>query len=153
MEPPGDAVADAAILIVDDNEAIRRLLVGALRDMAGCVATAATVAEARRQLTGREFDVVITDISLPDEDGIDLMRWGRQASPGTSWMVLTGHASLDVAVRALQLGAFDFITKPLENVEALRHTCPSSRRRPRRRIHPPQRPDAAWMRENNPAAC
>ncbi|MGI9592593.1 MAG: SpoIIE family protein phosphatase [Myxococcota bacterium] len=122
MEPPGDAVADAAILIVDDNEAIRRLLVGALRDMAGCVTTAATVAEARRQLTSREFDVVITDISLPDEDGIDLMRWGRQASPGTSWMVLTGHASLDVAVRALQLGAFDFITKPLENVEALRHT-------------------------------
>jgi serine phosphatase RsbU (regulator of sigma subunit)/anti-anti-sigma regulatory factor len=122
LEPSRDVAAEASILIVDDNEAICRLLVGALGDMAGCVATAHSVAEARRALGDREFDVVITDISLPDEDGIDLMRWARKARPGASWMVLTGHASLDVAVRALQLGAFDFITKPLENVAALRHT-------------------------------
>lgn len=122
MEPPRQAAADASILIVDDNEAIRRLLVGALQDMAGRFETAATVAEARRWLGARDFDVVITDISLPDADGIDLMQWGTEAHPGASWMVLTGHASLDVAVRALQLGAFDFITKPLENLGALRHT-------------------------------
>jgi DNA-binding response OmpR family regulator len=122
LEPPREDAAAASILIVDDNEAICRLLMGALHDMAGRIETATTVAAARSQLASHGFDVVITDISLPDEDGIELMQWAKEQRPGASWMVLTGHASLDVAVRALQLGAFDFITKPLENVAALRHT-------------------------------
>ncbi len=122
MNPPRQAAADASILIVDDNDAICRLLVGALRDLAGQIETAATVAEARRRLTAHDFDVVITDISLPDDDGIHLMQWAKEQQAGASWMVLTGYATLDVAVRALQLGAFDFISKPLENPAALRHT-------------------------------
>jgi serine phosphatase RsbU (regulator of sigma subunit)/CheY-like chemotaxis protein/anti-anti-sigma regulatory factor len=122
LEPPREDAAAASILIVDDNEAICRLLIGALHDMAGRIEKAATVAEARGWLAAVDFDVVITDISLPDADGIELMQWAKQERPGASWMVLTGHASLDVAVRALQLGAFDFITKPLENIAALRHT-------------------------------
>jgi serine phosphatase RsbU (regulator of sigma subunit)/anti-anti-sigma regulatory factor len=122
LEPSPEAAAHTAILIVDDSDDICRMLVAALGGLARRVETAGSVAEARDRLLALDFDVVITDISLPGEDGLALMEWAKEECPGPSWMVLTGHASVDVAVKALQLGAFDFVTKPLESVAALRHT-------------------------------
>ena len=103
-----------AILAVDDDEGVRRVMVRALRDEGRLeVEVVASAREARERLAQRSFAVAITDIVMPDEDGISLMQWARGYHPETSWIVLTGHATLDTAVRALQLGAFDFITKPI----------------------------------------
>ena len=121
MEPANEAdVETSSILIVDDNEAICQLLATTLRsDGTRVIETASSAAEAKECLRKRRFDVVITDIAMPDEDGISLMQWASEHTPGASWMVLTGHATVDTAVRALQLGAFDFITKPLESLAGL----------------------------------
>jgi len=112
-----------SLLVVDDNEPIRKLLAKALQPEGFVrVETAATADEARKLLQQHVFDIVITDISMPDGDGIELMQWANDHLPGASWMVLTGHATVDAAVRALQLGAFDFITKPLQGLASLRNT-------------------------------
>ncbi|HEY5658866.1 MAG TPA: SpoIIE family protein phosphatase, partial [Myxococcota bacterium] len=112
-----------SLLVVDDNQPIRELLVNALQhEEFCCIETADSAAEARRRLEQRSFDVVITDIMMPDGDGIELMQWASEHCPGASWMVLTGNATVDAAVRALQLGAFDFITKPLDSLAGLRKT-------------------------------
>jgi sigma-B regulation protein RsbU (phosphoserine phosphatase) len=123
LEPSSEVDAEtSSILIVDDNEAICRLLSSTLRsDGTRVIEAASTAAEAKACLRKRRFDVVITDISMPDEDGISLMQWASEHTPGASWMVLTGHATVDTAVRALQLGAFDFITKPLESLAGLKN--------------------------------
>jgi serine phosphatase RsbU (regulator of sigma subunit)/anti-anti-sigma regulatory factor len=121
METPTDAAA-SSILIVDDDEDISRLLVATLRhDTQWPIVTASTTAEAKEHLAKRKFDVVITDISMPGEDGIDLMNWAREHAPGASWMVLTGHATVDSAVRALQLGAVDFFTKPIRSLLGIKN--------------------------------
>jgi serine phosphatase RsbU (regulator of sigma subunit)/anti-anti-sigma regulatory factor len=103
-----------ALLIVDDNEDIRELLVHALRgEREFEIEAVGTAREARERLSRRAFAVVITDISMPEEDGISLMQWAKESFPGPIWIVLTGHGTLDSAVSALQLGVFDFIGKPL----------------------------------------
>ena len=122
MELQSSVDSNASILIVDDNDAICRLLASTLRGEAGRVETASTAAEARQKLKRHAYDLVITDISMPDEDGLSLMQWAKDERSRASWMVLTGHASVDVAVRALQLGAVDFINKPLDSMVALRNT-------------------------------
>jgi len=106
--------AKPALLIVDDNEPIRKVLVHALRELRDLeIEAVGSAREARERLSERSFAVVITDISMPEEDGISLMQWAKERFPGPIWIVLTGHGTLDSAVSALQLGAFDFITKPL----------------------------------------
>lgn len=123
METPTETDAGtASILIVDDDEDIRYLLVAVLRRGTDWrIETASTAAEAKEQLARGAFEVVITDISMPDEDGIGLMNWAHAHAPGASWIVLTAHATVDAAVRALQLGAIDFFTKPLGSLLGLQN--------------------------------
>lgn len=125
MEPSNGVGPEGgpSLLVVDDNQPIRELLVSALQPEGfGCIETAEGAAQARQRLEERSFDVVITDILMPDGDGIELMQWASEHCPGASWMVLTGNATVDAAVRALQLGAFDFINKPLDSLAGLRKT-------------------------------
>jgi DNA-binding NtrC family response regulator len=121
LEPSSEVdLGTSSILVVDDDEAICRLLATTLRSNGTrVIETASSAAEAKACLRNRRFDLVITEISMPDEDGISLMRWASEHTPGASWVVLTGHATLDAAVRALQLGALDYFTKPLESLAGL----------------------------------
>jgi serine phosphatase RsbU (regulator of sigma subunit)/anti-anti-sigma regulatory factor len=66
--------------------------------------------------------VVITDLSMPEEGGLSLMQWSQQHCPGPAWIVLTGHGTFDTAVKALQIGAFDFLEKPLKGAEPLKNS-------------------------------
>jgi serine phosphatase RsbU (regulator of sigma subunit)/anti-anti-sigma regulatory factor len=110
-----------AILIVDDDPDFRQLLLGALSDGQRVrIDEAASVAEARLQLGRRGYDVVITDLSMPGEHGLTLMQWAEEHRAGMHWIVLTGHGTFDAAVTALQLGAFDFLSKPLQGLEPIR---------------------------------
>ncbi len=104
-----------SLLVVDDDAPICKLLVrGLSRGSSFEVESVSSASAARERMAERSFDVVITDIAMPGEDGISLMHWGREHHPTASWIVLTGHATVNVAVRALQLGAFDFIMKPVQ---------------------------------------
>src|SRR6202142_564423 len=76
--------------------------------------TANDVAESQRMLKTEQFDFCLTDMQLPDGDGLDLVKWIQQNSPSVPVAVITAHGNMEIAVRALKLGAFDFVSKPLD---------------------------------------
>ncbi len=110
----------AAVLIVDDESMTRRVLVRALGRKANYeILEAADGVEAQEVLRTTKVDIVITDVRMPRLDGLGLLEWARDNCPGPAWLILSGVETFDVAVKALQLGAFDFVTKPLVSMEAL----------------------------------
>ena len=106
-------------LVVDDEPDIRELLGITLERMNIEVVAAGDVAEATRELRNSDFDLCFTDMKLPDGDGLDLVQWIQKHRPQTPVAVITAHGNVETAVRALKLGAFDFISKPLD-LSALR---------------------------------
>ena len=101
-------------LVVDDEPDIRELLGITLGRMNIEVKTAGDYASAIRTLGSERFDLVLTDMRLPDGDGLDLVEWIQANRPGLPVAVITAHGNVEAAVRALKLGAFDFISKPLD---------------------------------------
>src|SRR6185312_3251688 len=69
---------------------------------------------ARRMLKSEKFDLCLTDMRLPDGDGLDLVAWIQQNRAELPVAVITAHGNVESAVRALKLGAFDFVSKPLD---------------------------------------
>ncbi|MDY6948329.1 MAG: sigma-54 dependent transcriptional regulator [Pseudomonadota bacterium] len=106
-------------LVVDDEPDIRELLSITLERMNLEVTTADTIAAATRELRANPFDLCLTDMRLPDGDGLSLVEWIQTHKPQTPVAVITAHGNVETAVRALKLGAFDFISKPVD-VTALR---------------------------------
>ncbi|HLN48027.1 MAG TPA: sigma-54 dependent transcriptional regulator [Steroidobacteraceae bacterium] len=103
-----------AVLVVDDEPDLCELLSITLERMNLYPRTAASVAEAQRMLKTERFDLCLTDMQLPDGDGLDLVKWIQQNSPNVPVAVITAHGNMEIAVRALKLGAFDFVSKPLD---------------------------------------
>jgi len=101
-------------LVVDDEPDIRDLLSITLGRMDIAVEAVGDYASAIRQLGSDRFDLVLTDMRLPDGDGLDLVEWVQANRPGVPIAVITAHGNVEAAVRALKLGAFDFISKPLD---------------------------------------
>ena len=101
-------------LIVDDEPDIRDLLTITLGRMNLAVDSAGDFASAVKKLGGEVYDLVLTDMRLPDGDGLDLVEWIQSHRPGVPVAVITAHGNVEAAVRALKLGAFDFISKPLD---------------------------------------
>ena len=101
-------------LVVDDEPDIRELLGITLERMNVEVITAGGVAAATRELRANTFDLCFTDMRLPDGDGLGLVEWIQTHKPQTPVAVITAHGNVETAVRALKLGAFDFIAKPLD---------------------------------------
>ena len=101
-------------LIVDDERDIRELLVLALTRMGLRVETAATVAAARRQLAGAEFDFCLSDMRLPDGDGMQLLAYIREHHAQMPVAMITAFGNVESAVEALKAGAFDFVAKPVD---------------------------------------
>ena len=100
------------VLIVDDEANIRSSLQGALGREGYQVECAATAAEARQKLRD-SFDYILLDVWLPDGNGLDLLRESLAADPEAVVIMMSGHATIDAAVQATRLGAFDFLEKPL----------------------------------------
>jgi len=101
-------------LVVDDEPDIRELLAITLGRMSIDVETAGDHATAIRRLGSEVYDLVLTDMRLPDGDGLDLVEWIQAHRPGVPVAVITAHGNVEAAVRALKLGAFDFLSKPLD---------------------------------------
>jgi two-component system response regulator FlrC len=107
------------ILVVDDEAGIREFLSDAL-EMAGHeVATAPSAEEAARVLDKRSFDLVFTDLRMPGKDGMWLLRKVRSEQPEVEVVVLTAHGSVDTAVEAMKLGAFEYLQKPIGGPDEL----------------------------------
>jgi two-component system, NtrC family, response regulator PilR len=103
-----------SVLIVDDEPDLCELLSITLQRMDLSPRTANNVAAAQRMLKTEPFDLCLTDMQLPDGDGLELVKWIQQYSPSVPVAVITAHGNMETAVRALKLGAFDFVSKPLD---------------------------------------
>jgi two-component system nitrogen regulation response regulator NtrX len=101
------------VLIVDDETEIRESLEEILREEGYLVTTAATGAEGLMLIKDAAYDVVLLDIWLPDRDGLDVLKdiYALEAKPEV--IIISGHGTIETAVRATKLGAFDFLEKPL----------------------------------------
>ena len=106
--------ARPTVLIVDDEPDLLELLSLTLRRMNLRTRTAPDVGTAQRLLKGEPFDLCLTDMRLPDGDGLDLVAWIQQNRAQLPVAVITAHGNVESAVRALKLGAFDFVSKPLD---------------------------------------
>jgi two-component system response regulator AtoC len=121
------AKGGARILIVDDDPIVAESLAAYLEQEGHSAATAGGVAEARELLkdaasatsgrAARAFQVVLTDVSMPGETGMDLLRSVREDHPSTAVVMLTGYGTIESAVDALRLGAVDYLTKPVVDEE------------------------------------
>src|ERR1700723_524308 len=103
-----------SVLIVDDEPDLCELLSITLQRMDLEPRTANSVADAQRLLKTEQLDLCLTDMQLPDGDGLELVKWIQQYSPSVPVAVITAHGNMETAVRALKLGAFDFVSKPLD---------------------------------------
>jgi DNA-binding NtrC family response regulator len=105
------------VLVVEDDLDTREGLQELLGEFGLDVRSAGTLADARSQLTAFDPDVCLTDLQLPDGDGIAFLREARAEDATREFVVLTGHGSLDTAVEAMKAGAFDYLAKPLSPVQ------------------------------------
>ena len=102
------------VLIVDDEPDIRELLAITLSRMELDSRTAADVATAQKMLRTEHFDLCLTDMNLPDGNGLGLVEWMQSNAAAVPVAVITAHGNVESAVKALKLGAFDFVSKPLD---------------------------------------
>jgi len=106
---------DRTILLVDDEEGIRKVLSILLADMGYQVLTATTGAEALRTFEKLRPPIVLTDIKMPEMDGIELLRNLKKISPDTEVIMITGHGDMDLAIKSVKYEATDFVTKPIND--------------------------------------
>jgi two-component system response regulator PilR (NtrC family) len=103
-----------SVLIVDDEPDLCELLTITLQRMNLNPRTANGVGVAQRLLKTEHIDLCLTDMQLPDGNGLELVEWMQTYTPTVPVAVITAHGNMETAVRALKLGAFDFVSKPLE---------------------------------------
>ncbi|MBI1920442.1 MAG: sigma-54-dependent Fis family transcriptional regulator [Geobacter sp.] len=109
----------AKILLVDDEQSSLEALTLLLKSTGHTVSATSSGGEAASLIGRDSFDIIITDLFLPDFDGIELLKKARDISPRSEVILITGHASAQTAVKAMKEGAFDYIVKPI-NIEELR---------------------------------
>src|ERR1700760_2033360 len=102
------------VLIIDDEPDLLELVSLTLGRMSLETRTAPDLASGRHLLATQHFDLCLTDMRLPDGDGLDLVAWIQANCAATPGAVITAHGNVESAVRALKLGAFDFVSKPLD---------------------------------------
>jgi len=110
-------MAHGKILVIDDEDSVREYLAMMLEREGYDVAQASDGKKALKVAGSESFDVVITDIQLPARDGIQVLKSLRESDPTTPVIIVTGHASQESAIEALNLGAFYYLLKPVSNEE------------------------------------
>src|SRR5438105_3326745 len=113
-QSPRGALEQAVVLVVDDEPDLLELVGLTLSRMSLETRTASDLQSARRLLKAERFDLCLTDMRLPDGDGLDLVAWIQENRATLPVAVITAHGNVESAVRALKLGAFDFVSKPLD---------------------------------------
>ncbi|MDA8123106.1 MAG: sigma-54 dependent transcriptional regulator [Deltaproteobacteria bacterium] len=109
------------ILVVDDDEMMRSFLSTVLREAGYAVEESRNGADGLGKLAGSDFDLVVTDLRMPDLSGLEVMRQGKALRPDARWVIITAYGSIGNAVEAMKAGASDYLAKPLRDPEELRH--------------------------------
>ncbi len=110
----------ARILVVDDEEGLREFLAETLAGDGHSVETQEDGQAALEELARRSYDLLVTDLKMPRLDGLELLRRVKAEQPELEVLVLTAYGSVDSAVEAMKLGAFDYLQKPLSSPAELR---------------------------------
>ena len=132
-----------SILIVEDDITFSLMLTTWLGKKGFVVRSSSSVSDAKRRLGEEAFDLVISDLRLPDSDGIDLLKWLKSTHPSLPLIMMTSYAEIQTAVQAMKLGAADYIAKPLNPDELLgkiRELAPVEEQAPAR-VPVPSAPD------------
>ena len=108
-----------SVLIVEDDITFSLMLTTWLGKKGFVVRSSSSVSDAKRRLGEEAFDLVISDLRLPDSDGIDLLKWLKSTHPSLPLIMMTSYAEIQTAVQAMKLGAADYIAKPLNPDELL----------------------------------
>ncbi len=108
-----------SVLIVDDSPDIRFAMSEVLKTKGFCVESASDGQEAIDILDTRFFDIVLTDLSMPRKSGMDVLKFVTEHSPETICIIITGYGTIQGAVEALKLGAYDYLCKPIKPDEVI----------------------------------
>jgi DNA-binding NtrC family response regulator len=106
-----------SLLVVDDDQYILEAMADYLRSLGHRTETSLTCLDAIERLKEFPFQVVICDVNLPDQDGFQLLEWVQANAPDTAVIMLTGYGTIESAVEAIRLGAFEYLTKPVIDEE------------------------------------
>jgi len=104
----------AKALIIDDEPDILKLLSMTLQRMNVVCSTAETVAEGKELIDNNHFDLCLTDMKLPDGDGMEIVNHIQDVSTRTPVAIITAHGNMELGIEAMKLGAFDFVSKPVD---------------------------------------
>lgn len=104
----------ASILIIEDKESMRKMLSKTLETEGFEVDSFADGQEALNKVKEKQFDLVLTDVKLPNSDGIEVLKNIKDIDPDITVIVMTAFGTVETAVQAMKLGAFDFLTKPFD---------------------------------------
>ncbi|RJQ81461.1 MAG: sigma-54-dependent Fis family transcriptional regulator [Desulfobacteraceae bacterium] len=110
-------IPDQSVLIIDDEENMRHMLASMLKRDGYVVQTAADGQEGLEKLKAGPFDFVLCDIKMPRMDGMDFLRAARAAAADSTIIMMSAYGTIDLAVEAMKLGAYDFISKPFKSDE------------------------------------
>jgi len=103
------------VLAVDDDASVARVVRFLLEEDGHDATVVADVAGAKREFSAGQFDLVVTDLQLPDGTGLDVLKLVKEASPDVPVVMITAFATVKTAVDAMKLGAFDYVQKPFDN--------------------------------------
>ena len=125
----------AKILVVDDEEDLRTAAAKVLQRAGYDVASVSSGSDALTHLAAHDADLIVSDLMMPAMDGVELLRQVKQTRPSVKFVILTGAGTVENAVEAMRLGAFDFLQKPLNRAalldivaKALAATCTNGNR-------------------------
>jgi two-component system response regulator AtoC len=110
-------VKQKSILIIDDEENMRHMLQTMLTRYGYCISTAKDGAEGLTKLTSRQFDFILCDVQMPQMTGMEFLKAGRDHLFSTTVIMMSAYGSIDMAIEAMKLGAYDFVSKPFKNEE------------------------------------
>jgi len=113
------AESTAKVLIIEDDEVLRQLLIDVLSDQEYLVEAAETGEDGLRTMEQDVFDIILLDINLPGMDGMDVLRLAPARQPDAQVVMMTAFGTVDTAVEAMKQGAFDYINKPFSTDELL----------------------------------
>jgi two-component system response regulator AtoC len=111
---PQTAYRSLKVLVVDDEADVRELLAEYFTEIGYDVTTAPDGAQAIEDITANptKYGLVISDLQMPGVDGLGVLKAAKAANPSLAVIIVTGYASVDSAVRAVRMGAYDYLTKP-----------------------------------------
>jgi DNA-binding NtrC family response regulator len=144
-----------SVLVVDDEPTPRTFICQLLAEKGYAAAEADTVASAHAQIDRNQADIVLLDVMLPDGSGLQLLERLSQEQPGLPVIVITGFGDIEMAVEAMQAGAQDFVTKPIDAPRLLkalnRATASVSLRRELEHLRQSRRAEYNWVIGDTPA--